>query len=90
LPDTNVTVTATTSSQPNALSISRDALRPEAGKQYVYKVVGDQLVRTPVVIGPYNLTQAAILSGLQAGDWVATGTINGEPLQEGIPIKVVK
>lgn len=90
LPDTNVTVTATTSSQPNALSISRDALRPEAGKQYVYKVVGDQLVRTPVAIGPYNLTQAAILSGLQAGDWVATGTINGEPLQEGIPIKVVK
>jgi HlyD family secretion protein len=90
LPDTNVTVTVTTSSEPNALCISRDALRPENGKQYVYTVAGDELVRTPVTIGPYNITQVAILSGLKEGDWVATGTTNGLPLQEGIPIKVVR
>jgi hypothetical protein len=28
-----------------------------------------------------------ILSGLQEGDTVAIGTTNGQPLQEGIPIK---
>ncbi|MGA2673901.1 MAG: efflux RND transporter periplasmic adaptor subunit [Terracidiphilus sp.] len=90
LPDTNVTVKVTTSSEPNALSVPREALHSENGKPYVYKVIGDGLVRTPVTTGTINLTQAAILSGLKEGDWVATGTTNGQPLQEGIPIKVVR
>lgn len=90
LPDTNVTVTVTISSEPNALTVPREALRSENGKPYVYKVVKDGLVRTPVITGTLNLTQVAILSGLEEGDWVATGTANGQPLQAGIPIKVVR
>lgn len=90
LPDTNVTVTVTTSSLPNVLSIPREALFSEAGKTYVYKVVDDELVRTSVQTGMPTLTQVAILSGLQAGDRVATGTTSGEPLQEGLPIKVMR
>jgi HlyD family secretion protein len=90
LPDTNVTVTVTTSNEPDALIVPREALHSESGKPYVYKVVGDGLRRTPVTTGTINLTQAAIASGLQQGDWVATGTTNGQPLQEGIPIKVVR
>jgi 2-keto-4-pentenoate hydratase/2-oxohepta-3-ene-1,7-dioic acid hydratase in catechol pathway len=31
-----------------------------------------------------------ILTGLQDGDIVATGTSNGQPLQEGVPIKEVR
>jgi len=90
LPDTNVTVTVTTSSEANALTVPREALHSENGKPYVYKVVGEELKRTPVVTGNLNLTQEAILSGLEQGDWVATGTSSGQPLQEGIPIKVVR
>ncbi|HZP04764.1 MAG TPA: efflux RND transporter periplasmic adaptor subunit [Terracidiphilus sp.] len=90
LPDTNVNVTVTTSSEPNALSIPREALHFENGKPYVYKVSGSELVRTPVTPGAFNLTREAIVSGLQEGDWVATGSINGQPLQEGVPIKVVR
>jgi len=89
LPDTNVTVTVTTSSEPNALSVPREALHSENGKPFVYKVENGGLVRTPVTIGTPNLTLAPILTGLKEGDWVATGTTNGLPLQEGIPIKVV-
>jgi HlyD family secretion protein len=88
LPDTNVTVTVTTAREANALTIPREALHSENGKSYVYKVAGNRLVRTPVTIGTPNLTQAPILSGLNEGDWVATGTTNGLPLQEGIPIQV--
>jgi HlyD family secretion protein len=88
LPDTNVTVTVTTASQPDALSVPREALHIENGKTYVYKVDGDELVRTQVTTGTYNLTRQAILSGLKEGDWVATGSISGEPLQEGVPVKV--
>ena len=90
LPQTNVTVTVTTSSEPNALTVPREALHSENGKPYVYKIVKESLQRTSVVTGTTNLTQVAILSGLNEGDWVATGTTNGLPLQEGLPIKVVR
>lgn len=90
LPDTNVTVYVTTSTQADALTISREALHVENGKAFVYKVMGDELKRAPVTYGAMNLNQVAILSGLNAGDWVATGTLSGQPLQEGMPIKVVK
>jgi HlyD family secretion protein len=90
LPKTNVTVTVTTSSEPNALSVPREALHSENGNPYVFKVVRSRLVRTAVVTGTSNLTQTAILSGLSDGDWVATGTSNGQPLQQGMPIKVVQ
>lgn len=90
LPDTNVTVTVTTSSEANALSIPREALYSEGGKYYVFKVAAAGLQRTPVTIGMINLTQVSILSGLQDGDEVSTGTLNGQPLQEGIPIKVIR
>ena len=88
LPDTNVTVTVTISSQADALSMPRKALHSENGQYYAYKVVRDGLQRTKVTIGAPNLTQVPILSGLQAGDWVAIASTNGQPLQEGVPIKV--
>ncbi|MGO9774969.1 MAG: efflux RND transporter periplasmic adaptor subunit [Terracidiphilus sp.] len=91
LPQTNVNVTATISSESNALTIPREALRSEEnGKTYVFKVVRGELQRTPVTIGTLNLTQVAILSGLEAGELVATGTISGLPLREGVPVKVVR
>ena len=90
LPDTNVTVTVTTSSQPNVLSIPREALFTQGGQPYVYKVVDNDLLKTSVQIGTPTLTQVAILSGLKEGDRVATGTTSGQPLQEGIPIKVMR
>ena len=90
LPDTNVTVTVTTSSQANALSIPREALHMENGKPYVFRIAGDELKRTQVVTGAINLTQVAILSGLNEGDWIATGTISGQPLQEDVPIKEIR
>jgi HlyD family secretion protein len=90
LPDTDVTVTVTTASEADALSIPREALYSENGKPYVFKVVKDGLVRTSVTTGTTNLTQAAILAGLSAGDVVATGTTTGQPLQVGVPIKRVE
>jgi HlyD family secretion protein len=90
LPDTNVTVAATISSEPNTLSVPREALHSENGKTFVFKVVKGALQRTFVTTGTINLTQVAILSGLEEGDLVATGTENGQPLQEGIPVKVVR
>lgn len=90
LPNTNVTVRVTISSLANTLSVPREALHMEGGQDFVYRIVHGELKRTPVTIGTITITQAAILSGLNVGDWVATGTITGQPLQEGMPIKEVK
>lgn len=88
LPDTTVTVRVTISQEPNALTIPHEALHSANGKYFVYKIVDGELKPTPVTVGVPSLTQAPILSGLKAGDWVATGTTNGMPLQEDMPIKV--
>jgi HlyD family secretion protein len=87
LPDTNVTLTVTTSSQPDTLSMPREALHEQNGKYFAFKVENGELVRVPITIGSPNLTQVPILSGLKDGDVVAIGTTNGQPLQEGVPIK---
>ena len=90
LPDTNVNVTATTSSESNVLSVPRQALHAENGKPFVFKVDGDSLKRTPVTTGIRTVDKVAILSGLQEGDVIATGSTSGQPLQEGVAIKVIR
>ena len=90
LPETNVNVTVTTSSEPNVLSIAREALFSQNGQPYVFRVVGNNLVRTQVVTGIVNLTRAAVVSGLNDGDLVATSSTTGQPLQEGVPVKAIR
>ncbi|WP_433964169.1 efflux RND transporter periplasmic adaptor subunit [Tunturiibacter gelidiferens] len=46
LPNTNVTVTVTTSQRFNVLSVPREALHTEGG-DFVFRVVNNRLVRTP-------------------------------------------
>jgi HlyD family secretion protein len=87
LPDTNVTLTVTTSSLPDTLSMPREALHEQNGKYFAFKVQGGELVRVPITIGSPNLTEVPIVSGLAEGDMVAIGTTNGQPLQGGVPIK---
>jgi HlyD family secretion protein len=86
LPNTNVRVTALVANEPNALNIPREALHVENGQSYVFRVQGDMLRRTPVVVGNINLTQVEILHGLKEGDVVALGSTNGQPIGDGVPI----
>jgi len=90
LPDTNVTVTVTTSTEDNALTMPREALHEQNGRYFAFKVEDGELKRVAITIGTPNLTQVPILSGLNDGDIVATGTTSDQPLQEGMPIKEVR
>ena len=83
-------VTVTTSSEPNVLTVPREALHSESGKYYVFRVVSGILERTPVTTGTISLTQVAVTSGLTDGDVVATGSLSGVALEEGVPVKVVR
>jgi HlyD family secretion protein len=89
LPNTNVVVTVTTHEVHNALTVPREALHVEGGRDYVYVVSRGSLHRAPVEVGALNLTVVQIVKGLQAHTVVALGTTNGAPISEGVPIRIV-
>jgi HlyD family secretion protein len=90
LPDTNVSVTVTTTEVQHALTVPREAVYPESGHPVVYRILGGKLVRTPVTTGTFNLTEEQIISGLKPGEWVATGSPTGQSLEDGMTVKVVR
>jgi HlyD family secretion protein len=90
LPATNVTVTVTTSDTHNILEIPREALHSDGGQDFVYVLRGEMLLRrVPVKVGVNNLTSVQIVSGLSDGQTIATGTTNGQPLANNVPVKVI-
>jgi len=90
LPNTNVTVTVTTSSTSNVLYIPREALHSSDGEDFVYLLAGEKLRRVPVKVGANNLTAIQVTDGLREGQTVALGTTNGQPIVDGVPVKVVE
>jgi HlyD family secretion protein len=90
LPNTNVTATVTTRSVENALTVPREALHIENGRDYVYTVERGALRRVPVEVGAINLTAVQILSGVSAGESVVLGATNGAPISEGMPVRIVE
>jgi HlyD family secretion protein len=89
LPNTNVTVTVTTSQRFNVLSVPREALHTEGG-DFVYRVVQGKLVRTPVQVGATNLTRVEIMSGLTEKDTVALNATSNRDLTNGLNVKIVE
>ena len=90
LPNTNVTVTVTTSQRFNVLSVPREALHTEGNSNFVYRIVGHKLVRTPVQVGNVvNLTRAEIAAGLTDKDTVALTATSNRDLVNGMQVKPV-
>lgn len=90
LPNTNVTVTVTTFRRQNVLTVPREALHVEGGRNVVYEVVNNELRRRPVKVGGVNLTSVEILSGLGEHATVALGGSKGETLSNGLPVRIVQ
>ncbi len=93
LPNTNVTVRVTTAEHKNVLSVPREALHTEGSTNFVYKIVNNKLVRTPIEIAPnavVNLTRAEISAGLKEGDLIALGATTEVDLSDGMTVKAVQ
>jgi HlyD family secretion protein len=89
LPNTNVTVTVTTQSRQNALSLPREALRTEGTSNYVFRVIDGRLVKTPVQVGGVvNLTRFEIAGGLNEGDTVALNATTEADLINGMRVRI--
>ena len=90
LPNTNVVVTVTVSQRFNVLSVPREALHTEGPSDFVYRVLGGKLSRTPVQVGTLNNIRAEILGGLSEKDTVALSAMTTRDLSNGLPVKPVE
>ncbi len=88
LPNTTVTVTVTELQHTDVLSLPREALHTIGNSDFVYKIVDNTLVRTPIQVGLTNLTRFEILGGLNEGDVVALGATTEADLGDGLRVKV--
>ena len=90
LPNTNVTVTVTETRRDNVLTVPREALRNDISGNFVYRIVGGHLIRTPVQVGVVNLTAVEITGGLSANEQVVLGpAVSGQDLLNGLEVKPV-
>jgi HlyD family secretion protein len=90
LPNTNVVVTVTTAHHLDVLSVPREALHTDGG-DYVYRIVSNKLVHTPVQIGILDQTRVEIVSGLSEKDTVAlSATTANRELSNGLAVKTIE
>jgi HlyD family secretion protein len=89
-PNANINVTVTTAQHQHVLSVPREALHFDGDQPYVFRIIQDKLVRTPVKLGIVNLTQAEIAGGLAEGDTVALNATTNRDLNDGLEITPVQ
>ncbi|SNS74227.1 HlyD family secretion protein [Granulicella rosea] len=90
LPNTNVTVTVTTSQRFNVLSIPREALHTDGASNFVYTVRQGKLSRTTVQVGVVNLTRVEITSGLKENDQIVVSATTNQELKNGLEVKPIE
>lgn len=90
LPNVNVNVTIVTARHDSALTVSREAVHDLDGKRIVYQVVNDRIQPLEVQTGIASLTRVEILGGVSEGTRIAPGSMNAQPLREGMEVKVVE
>jgi HlyD family secretion protein len=85
-PDANVVVTVTAEQHPHVLSVPHEAVHQDTSGYYVYRIVNNRLVRTPVRTGIMNLNQDEIVSGLSEDDTVAVHSTANRELADGLHV----
>jgi HlyD family secretion protein len=90
-PNANVTVSVTTAQHDHVLSVPREALRTDGPQvSYVFRIIDNKLIRTPVQIGILNDTRAEIVSGLAEGDTVALNAVPPRDLTVDLEVTPIK
>jgi HlyD family secretion protein len=90
LPNINVNVTITTAQETNVLTVSREAVRQEDNKAYVFQILNGELKRRNVITSVANPTRIEITSGLSDNALVALSAVDNHPLTDGMAVRVVQ
>ena len=90
LPNVNVNVSIVAARHDGALTVSREAVHDVDGKRYLYKIVDDKIQAQEVQTGLSSLTRVEVVKGIPEGAVIALGTVNAQPLRNGMDVKVVE
>jgi HlyD family secretion protein len=90
LPNINVNVSITTAQENNVLTVSREAIRQEDNKSYVFQIQNGELKRRNVTTSVANPTRIEITSGLPDNALVALSAVDNHPLTDGLAVRVVQ
>ena len=90
LPNVNVNVTITTAQDSNVLTVSREAIRQDDGKPYVFEIVNGELKRRNITASVSNPTRIEITGGLPENALVALSALDGHPLADDMAVRVVQ
>lgn len=89
-PNANVVVTVTSLRHQHVLSVPHEAVHQDTSGYYVYRIIDDKLVRTPVQTGIMNVQRDEIVSGLNEGDTVAINATVNRELTDGLQVSPVQ
>ena len=90
LPNVNVNTTIISSNSEAALTVPREAVHENNGRNYVFVLRDHHLHLQDVQVGISNLTRVEVRSGLSDQDTVAVQSYSPLPLTDGIMVKVVE
>ena len=90
LPNLNVNVSITTAEENQVLTVSRDAIRQEDSKQYVFEIANGELKRRYITTSVSNPARIEITSGLSDNALVAVSAVDNHPLTDGLAVRVVQ
>ena len=90
LPNINVNVSIVTAKRESALTVSREAVHDFDGRRVIYEIENGKIRAREVQTGTSNLTRVEILNGISEGIEIALGAVNGQPLHNGMEVKVVE
>jgi HlyD family secretion protein len=90
LPNVNVNTTIIASNKDNALTVPREAVREDSGRNYVYVLQNNRLRRRDVKLGISNLTRVEILSGISEKDIIGVQSYSPMPMSDGVEVKIVE
>jgi HlyD family secretion protein len=90
LPNVNVNATIIASNKDSALTVPREAVREDSGRNYVYVLQDNHLRHRDVKLGISNLTRVEILSGISENDTIAVQSFSPSPMSDGVEVKIIE
>lgn len=88
LPNVNVNVAIQVARRDSALTVPREAVHQDNDGRFVLVVRGDRLRRASVETGIASLTRVEVTSGVSEGERIAINALSGEPLKDGMYVKL--
>jgi HlyD family secretion protein len=90
LPNVNVNTTIISSNSEQALTVPREAVHENRGRNYVFVLRDGHLHLQDVELGISNLTRVEVRDGISEKDTIAVQSFSPSPMTDGIKVKIVE